>query len=83
MSGPRITLLLGDFFGGAVNTTQVNGETGTAELDHRPLVDSEVFELFIGGRLNLKEKVFKRRQAPRAPVVAGERLVPVNDKVRP
>lgn len=84
MSGPVVLNISGDIFGGLeVDGVLLNGTVGAAALYVRPVPDSVVFDLFIGGRLNLKEKNCAERRtpypkAPRSPVVAA-----VSDRVKP
>jgi hypothetical protein len=85
MSGPVLINLSGDIFGGSqVNLIVLNGTIGTMALTVDPSVeDSDVFALYIGGKLRLKEKncAERRTGAPKGP--ASPKLVPVCDKVAP
>lgn len=84
MSGPTLLDLTGDIFGGPeVNSIVLNGTNGTMALFVQPPADSVVFELYIGGKLNLKEKVCGIRRTPFPKVKRVEKLVPVSDKVKP
>lgn len=83
MSGP-VFILTPDLFNGVpLNFLPINGMGGEARLFAGPGVDSRVFDLYIGGKLRLKEKVCGIKNAPRPKGKQVQDLVPVCDKVKP
>lgn len=84
MSGPVLIDLTGDIFGGpSVNSIVINGTQGSMALYVTPPADSVVFELYIGGKLRLKEKNCGVREGTARRPKRSATLVPVCDKVRP
>lgn len=85
MSGPVLIDLTGDIFGGReVNVIVLNGTIGTMALTVDPAdLDEDMFPLYIGGKLHLKEKNCawpntRKDKGPASPV-----YVPDCDKVAP
>lgn len=84
MSGLTIVRLTADLINGVpVNTIPINGVGGEAWLFAGRGVDSEIFELYIGGKLRLKEKVCGVKNAPRPKGKQVQDIVAVCDKVKP
>lgn len=86
MSGPFFTATdVGCINGAQFNHTAlpINGFGGTALIFVDAFLDEEMFELLIGAKLNVKEKVcaVKRTSAPKAP--AGAKYKAVCSKVKP
>ncbi len=82
MSGPFFTVG-NEFDGASYNSVTFNGASVAAALFVRPVVDSLVFDLLIGGKLSVKEKVCGIKPAPRPKKCRPETIVPVCDKVKP
>lgn len=85
MSGPVLIDLSGDIFGGReVNVIVLNGTIGTMAIMVDPSVeDSDVFPLYVGGRLHVKEKNCAERRSSADKGPASPVLVPVCSKVAP
>lgn len=84
MSGPFLIELSGDIFGGPeVDGILLNGTIGSMALYVQPPADMVVFDLYIGGRLNVKEKNCAERRTPY--LKAARRSIPaaVSDRVKP
>lgn len=75
--------LSSDFDGGTFTAVPFSAAGGDASMFVRPVVDSLVFDLLIGGKLSVKEKVCGIRPAPRPKKCGTDKLVPVCDKVKP
>ncbi len=84
MSGPFFIDISGDILGGPpVGRLMIDGNEGDMALYVPGTVDSRVFKLFMGSKLNLKEKVCGIKQAPPPKGNKVQDLVPVCSKVSP
>lgn len=83
MSGPVFSLFDDGFNVTQLNVATFNGFGGMGVLTITPVADSEVFDLYIGSRLRIKEQFSGVKEAPKLRGAKSERLVPVSSKVRP
>ena len=83
MSGPVFNLFDDGFNVTQLNVATYNGFGGMGVLTMLQFSDSDVFDLYIGSKLRIKEQFSGVKDAPKPRGAKSERLVPVNSKVRP
>ncbi len=83
MSGPVLSVFDDGFNVAGINTATINGFGGSGVLSITPVADSDVFDLYIGGRLRTKEQFGGVKDAPKPQGAKSELLVAVSSKVKP
>jgi hypothetical protein len=85
MSGPYFILTdTGCVNGSLINySLPINGFGGSAALFVEAFLDEQMFEILIGGRLNVKEKVCAERRVGYDKAKAASKYPAVRSKVRP